>query len=43
MVDESYADSDCPYHRALYWVSSRWIKAVVLLTVPLLLLAGYYI
>lgn len=31
MVSESYAESKCPYHRALYWLVTRWVELLAIL------------
>jgi hypothetical protein len=38
MVDDSYVDSKCPYHRALYWLVSLWVELLAILVLMALLL-----
>jgi hypothetical protein len=43
MVDATYKGSACPYHRALYWLSRRWVRALLLTVVIVTIIIGLFV
>jgi len=43
MVNFSDKNSACPYHRARYWLSQRWVQALLLTVVIVTIIIGLFV